>query len=121
MAASTWGDLFANIGWGIGTDYVNSGYNNMRLTDNMHSLYYIINGAIVLNPANIPVESTDRLVVWYGTGTSKEILAKWDTLVDRDAMEYNQKSDPASCSANTYGWLSPIVTPIMEWVEHNIE
>ena len=121
MAASTWGDLFANLSWSMGMGYIASGYDAMHLADSTHGLYYILNGTVVLNPANLPVESADRLVVWYGTGTSEEILAKWDTLVDRDAMEYNQKSDPASCSANTYGWLSPIATPIMEWVEHNIE
>lgn len=72
-----------------------------------------------MNPANIPVSSTDRLLVWYGTGTQEEILSKWDTLVDQDAHEYNEKADPASCSANTYGWLSPVANPIMEWIEHH--
>ena len=115
MAASTWGDLFAGIGWGIGTDYLSSGYNSMRLADYTHQLYYIINGTIVMNPANISVGSADRLLVWYGTGIQEEILAKWDTLVSKDAVEYNQKADPASCSVNTYGWLSPIVGPVMEW------
>jgi hypothetical protein len=119
MAASTWGDLFANIGWGIGADYLSSGYTNMYLADDTRHLYSILNGAIVMNPANISVESTDRLLVWYGTGTAEEVLAKWDTLVDKDAIEYNQKADPASCSTNTYGWLSPIATPIMEWIEHH--
>ena len=116
MVASTWGDLFTNIGWGMGTNYLSRGYDTMSLVDNTHQLHYIINGAVVMNPANTPVGSADRLLVWYGTGTQAEILAKWDTLVSKDAIEYNQKADPASCSANTYGWLSPIATPIMEWI-----
>ena len=119
MAASTWGDLLANIGWGIGTDYLSSGYNTMYLADNTRQLYYIINGAIVMNPANIAVESADRLLVWYGTGTQKEILAKWDILVDKDATQYNQKADPASCSANIYGWIAPIANPLIEWIGHH--
>ncbi len=118
MAASTWGDLFANIGWSMGTSYLASGYDTMHLVDSTHSLHYIINGSIMMNPANTPVGSADRLLVWYGTGSEQEILAKWDTLVSKDAVEYNQKSDPASCSTNTYGWLSPIANPIVEWIEH---
>ncbi len=118
MAASTWGDLFAGIGWGIGSDYLSSGYNQIYITNTTKHLYSIINGSIVMNPANIAVASTDRLLVWYGTGTEQEVLAKWDTLVSKDAIEYNQKSDPASCSTNTYGWLSQIANPIMEWIEH---
>jgi hypothetical protein len=116
MAASTWGDLLSNIGWGMGTDYLSSGYGQIRLVNNTKQLYYIINGSIVMNPANTPVGSADRLLVWYGTGSQQEVLAKWDTLVSKDAIEYNQKADPASCSVNTYGWLSPIATPIMEWI-----
>jgi len=119
MAASTWGDLFANIGWGIGSNYISSGYDQVRLRDDVRHLSYILNGAIVMNPANTPVRSTDRLVIWYGTGSEEEIQAKWNTLVDNDAIEYNQKADPASCSVNTYGWLSPIANPIMEWIEHH--
>jgi hypothetical protein len=119
MAASTWGDFFTNIGWGIGTDYLSSGYNSIHLADDTHHLYSILNGALVMNPANIPVASTDRLVIWYGTGTEQEVLAKWDTLVNRDAIEYNKKDDPASCSVNTYSWLSPVANPIMEWIEHH--
>ena len=119
MAASTWGDLFANLSWSTGMGYIASGYDTMHLADSTHELYYILNGTIVLNPANIPVGSADRLIVWYSTGTSEEILAKWDTLVESDAIEYNQKADPASCSANTYGWLSSIANPIMEWIEHH--
>jgi hypothetical protein len=119
MAASTWGDLFAGLGWGIGADYLSTGYGQLYQANEAKKLYTIINGSIVMNPANIPVASTDRLLVWYGTGTQDEILAKWDTLVDKDAIEYNKKADPASCSVNSYGWLSPIATPIMEWIEHH--
>jgi hypothetical protein len=119
MAASTWGDLLTNIGWGIWSDYLSTGYDQMYQADGVKHLYSIINGKIVMNPANMPVSSTDRLLVWYGTGTQEEILSKWDTLVDRDAHEYNEKADPASCSNNTYGWLSPIADPIMEWLEHH--
>lgn len=119
MAASTWGDLLSNIGWGIGSDYLSAGYNQLYQANETKHLYSIINGKVTMNPANIPVSSTDRLLVWYGTGTQEEVLSKWDTLVDQDAHEYNEKADPASCSTNTYGWLSPIANPIMEWIEHH--
>jgi hypothetical protein len=65
------------------------------------------------------VESEDRLLVWYGTGSLWDIQEKSDTLVAKNAHEYNQKADPASCSTNVYGWTSPVVEPIMEWFEHH--
>jgi hypothetical protein len=50
-----------------------------------------------MNPANEIVKSTDRLLVWYGTGSEKEIQEKSQSLVPSDADEYNNKPDPASC------------------------
>ncbi len=120
MAASTWGDLFANISIGIGQNYIiDDTYDERYLTGSGKSLYYLVNGKVVDNPANMAVESEDRLLVWYGTGTLEEIQVKSDTLVSKNAHEYNQKADPASCSTNVYGWASPVVEPIMEWFEHH--
>jgi hypothetical protein len=118
MAASTWGDLFANISWNIGNGVLVDPYGQIRIASGSTSLTYVINGKKVDNAANMVVGSTDRLLIWYGTGTVTEIEAKAETLIDADAHEYNNKSDPASCSTNTYGWLSPIALPIMEWIEH---
>lgn len=117
MAASTWGDLFANLYWGIWSGYIQTDRNNFYTTNKDFSIYYILNGSIVTNPANIAVWSTDRLLVWYGSGSQDEILKKWDTLVDKDATDYNNKADPASCSANTYGWF---LWTIGEWIHNTI-
>lgn len=38
-----------------------------------------------MNPVNELVKSTDRLLVWYGTGTEEEIVKKWESLVPKDA------------------------------------
>lgn len=117
MAASTWGDLFANLYWGIWSGYIQTDRNNFYTTNKNSSIYYILNGSIVNNPANIPVWSTDRLLVWYGSGNQDEILKKWDTLVENDAIEYNKKADPASCSTNAYGWF---LWTIGEWIHNTI-
>ena len=118
MAASTWGDLFANLHWGIGTNYLSEPLGDMHTASGNTHLYYFINGKPIDNPANEIVKSTDRLVIWYGTGTEAEVKARADALVEKDADEYNHKADPASCSTNTYGWLSPIAEPIAECIEH---
>ena len=117
MAASTWGDLFANLSWGIGSTYLADPYGKIRTATGETNLYFFINGKPIMNPANEIVKSTNRLLVWYGSGTEIEIQKKTESLVPKDADEYNHKPDPASCGTNSYGWLSPIVLPIMEWKE----
>lgn len=118
MAASTWGDLFSNLHWNLGKNYLVEPLGEMFLATGSTELHYFINGKPIENPTNEIVKSTDRLLIWYGTGTEAEIQAKANTLVPKDADEYNHKADPASCSTNTYGWLSPIAEPIAEWLEH---
>jgi hypothetical protein len=67
MAASTWGDLFANLLWGIGPNFLADDLGNIHLPDHTNQLLYILNGEKIDNPANITVKSEDRLLVWYGT------------------------------------------------------
>jgi hypothetical protein len=53
-----------------------------------------------LSPANTIVESEDRLLIYYGTGTFEEVLLNFYPQVSRSAIEFNGKEDPASCSSN---------------------
>lgn len=55
MAASTWGDLFANLSWGMGMNYIATGYDTIHLTNTNNHLYYILNGKIIMSPVNIQV------------------------------------------------------------------
>jgi hypothetical protein len=118
MAASTWGDLFANLYIGLGQNYLSDGYGEIFQTGSGKNLYYVLNGKPVDNPRNLIVESEDRLLVWYGTGTVDEVAEKFDTLVVKTAHEYNGKADPASCSSNVYGPFGTIIDWIKELLPH---
>lgn len=118
MAASTWGDLFANLYIGLGQNYLSDGYGEIFQTGSGKNLYYILDGKPVDNPRNLIVESEDRLLVWYGTGTQAEVVEKFDTLVVKTAHEYNGKADPASCSSNVYGPFGGIIDRVKESLPH---
>ena len=77
-----------------------------------------MNGEVIDNPRNLIVESEDRLLVWYGTGTAEEVGQKFDTLVVKTAHEYNGKADPASCSSNVYGPFAGIIDSFTEFFPH---
>ena len=109
MAASTWGDLFANLYIGLGQNYLSDGYGEIFQTGSEKNLYYILNGKKIDNPRNLSVESEDRLLIWYGTGTVDEVTEKFETLVSKNAHQYNGKADPASCSSNVYGPFGTII------------
>ncbi|MBP9812251.1 hypothetical protein KBC86_02635 [Candidatus Gracilibacteria bacterium] len=117
MAGSTWGDLFSNLSWSLGQYHMADIIGNIYQPTSENKLIYLINGKPVMNPVNELVKSTDRLLVWYGTGTEEEIVKKWESLVPKDADEYNHKPDPAACGSNSYGWLTPIAEPLMNLKE----
>ncbi len=119
MAASTWGDLFANLHWGLGNKYFADNLWKIYTESGNENVFFYINGTPVDNPSNEIVESTDQLLIWYGTGTETDIAKEANRLVANNAEEYNHKADPASCSTNTYGWMTPIAEPIAEWIGHS--
>ncbi|GAB0175306.1 MAG: hypothetical protein HHAS10_11850 [Candidatus Altimarinota bacterium] len=70
------------------------------------NLYYILNGEqSLLGIANIPVKSEDQLLIYFGTGTYDDVMRDIYPLVSKNAHEYNEKQDPASCSTNAQGAL----------------
>ena len=119
MAASTWGDLASNLLWNFGSGYIVDDYGRMYQSGSGKNVYFFINGEQKDNPQNLIVSSEDRLLIWYGTGSAEDIQKKSDTLVPKTAAEYNHKADPASCSANNYGFLAGIANRVHEWIEHH--
>lgn len=106
MAASTWGDLFANLSWNIGNNFFIDDEGGEYRSGSGKYIYYILNGEeLILSPINTIVWSEDRLFVYYGTGTFEEVLLNYFPLVSRNATEYNGKEDPASCSSNAQNGL----------------
>jgi hypothetical protein len=119
MAASTWGDLFANLEWGMGSGYLVDDFGEIYTPNEEKSLSYFINGEPVTNPQNMIVESTDQFLVWYGTGSTEEVQKHSKSLVADTADEYNHKPDPASCGSNEFGFLNIIAEPLHEFFAHH--
>lgn len=102
MAASTWGHLFANLRWNFGQEYLVDTTGKIYTPNKENSLYFFINGKPVFNPFNTPIQSEDRLLIWYGTGTEEDVKNTFFPKVANDAVIYNQKDDPASCGTNEH-------------------
>jgi hypothetical protein len=117
MAAATWGDLFANLEWGMGSGHLVDDFGKIYTPTEGKYLYYYVNGVQIANPQNVVVGSTDQLLVWYGTGTEEDVQKRSNTLVANTADEYNHKADPASCSANEYGILGGVAEFFHEFFE----
>jgi hypothetical protein len=94
----TWGHLMANLGFGLGEDFLILHGGDRYVTDGERSLKYIADGDVVLPAYNRVIRSTERLLISYGPETAAEVIATQFPRVASTAAEYNTRPDPAGCA-----------------------
>jgi hypothetical protein len=92
-----WGHLLANLGFGIGDDYLYTDSVHLQ-NDSVRTLKFVLNGAPIESIRNLQVKDKDRLLISYGSESIEAILATQYPQVASTAGEYDIKQDPASCS-----------------------
>ena len=94
----TWGHLMANLGFGLGEDFVMLGGGQRYVADGTSTLKYVADGTPVLPAYNRVIRPTERLLISYGPETLDEVVATQFAQVAATAAEYNTRPDPAGCS-----------------------
>jgi hypothetical protein len=101
--AVTWGDLFNNLGWNIGSTFISTPTKLYSDTDSGH-LMIMLNGQSVASIANKVIGDKDRLLISYGKMDAKELQTQIDS-VAKTAEQVDKTADPATCSGpETSGW-----------------
>ncbi|MQA89620.1 MAG: hypothetical protein GEU90_05230 [Gemmatimonas sp.] len=93
----SWDHLLANLGFGVGDDYLETDRERLE-EDDQNSVKFVLNGRPVSSIRNLPIGDEDRLLISYGTQTIKEVMESEFPVVEKSAGEYNVLPDPASCS-----------------------
>lgn len=97
-AGVTWGHLLANLGFGIGDDYLVTD-GGVRLEGGPgRTIKFVLDGRQVPSIRNRPIRSEDRLLVSYGPETADEVIRTQFPQVASTAARLNTLPDPASCS-----------------------
>jgi hypothetical protein len=96
---STWGHLFANLGYGLTNKSMQTDTGVFVDGQNGSGLTFILNGQTVESVANEIIRSEDVLLISYGGDDAAVLQSRYDQIA-RDAAEYNQTSDPSSCSGS---------------------
>jgi hypothetical protein len=94
----TWGHLMANLGFGLGEDFLILHGGDRYVADGERTLKYIADGQVVLPAYNRVIRSTERLLISYGPETVEEVVATQFPQVASTAAEYNTRPDPAGCA-----------------------
>lgn len=93
----TWGHFFANLGYGVGRNSIETenevfvdGQDGRRLT-------FILNGQEVNSPMNQVIQSEDKLLISYGDEPRSEVEERLAS-IPSDAADANTKQDPSACA-----------------------
>lgn len=97
-AGVTWGHLLANLGFGLGGNYLVTEDGKILRDGAGRTLKLVLNGRVQLSVHNSLIASGDRLLVSYGPESRDEVVQKQYPTVAADAAEYNRRKDPAGCS-----------------------
>ncbi|MEX0912246.1 MAG: hypothetical protein WD737_07770 [Gemmatimonadota bacterium] len=93
----TWGHLLANLGFGIGDDYLITDSGRYESGEE-RSLRFVLNGSPMRSIRNLQIDDRDRLLISFGAEATAEVVETQFPLVGDDAGEFNTMPDPASCS-----------------------
>jgi len=98
-AGATWGQLFANLGYVLGDNLVQTD-GGMYVSDTDGSyLRFILNGQEVDGLANAAIRSEDVLLINYGKEDVAALEQRYAEIT-KDAADYNKRNDPSSCSGS---------------------
>jgi len=104
-AGVTWGHLAANIGFGVGDDYLFTDGARFESSPE-RDLKFVLNGSRVRSIRNLSIGDRDRLLISFGPETLEEVIATQFPVVAADADHYNHVPDPATCSGPQHESLS---------------
>lgn len=94
----TWGHLLANLGMGLGKDYLAMDGGRILSEGGGRTLKFILNGQPQFAVHDQLIRSVDRLLISYGPETDAQIIQSQFPAVAANAEEYNRRQDPAGCA-----------------------
>lgn len=99
QAGTTWGQFFANMGYGLSGKAVTTDDGVFVDDQDGKQLSFILNGQPATNIANEIIKSEDVLLISYGSEDNETLQKRADN-IPLTAGEANRKDDPASCAGS---------------------
>ena len=100
--AVTWSQFFANLGWYMGPDFIQSPDGTMYKEDGNAKLHVIIDGQDYTDlggVANTVIKDQDKLLVSFGDESDSTLRQQYNA-IPGTAHHYDVTKDPASCSGS---------------------
>lgn len=93
-----WGHFFSNINYVFWEDYLITDTGKVYKNDEKNKLIFILNWKKISNPFNRMINSEDKLLINYWNETEDFLIKERFKQVSDNAVEFNHKYDPWTCS-----------------------
>lgn len=103
--AATWGHFFANLGYGLTNEILQTDKDIYVDGQNNYKLIFIINGKKVSDIYNRTISDKDALLIDYGN-TDEQTLQNRYKQIQKTASELDETQDPAACAGSESESLS---------------
>jgi hypothetical protein len=100
--AVTWGQLFQNLGWGFGENYLITRGGTIYANNEQQKLHVMINGQDYTDIDNIAtrvIKDEDKLLLSYGNISADQVQQEYSS-IPSTAHKYDITADPKSCSGH---------------------
>ena len=100
--AVTWGQLFNNLGWTIGSDFLVNDKGTKYIADSQTKLNLTIDGqdyTDLTSLANTVIKDQSRVLISFGAISPNVLSAEFKT-VPSTAKHADESKDPASCASH---------------------
>lgn len=104
-AGATWGHFFANLGYGLTNNVLQTEAGLFVDDTNGAQLTFILNGEPVSDIYNRTIGDEDTLLVNYGVDSQETITSRYEQ-IQKTAEELDASTDPAGCAGSQNESLS---------------
>ena len=98
----TWNQFFQNLGWNLGSNFIQTDAGTMYLESGDAKLHIVLNGqdlTDLTSISNVVIRDRDRLLISFGSIDNQTLQTEYQS-VPSTAKYYDESTDPASCSGN---------------------
>lgn len=92
----TWNHFWESLGWTVSNNFIQTRTDAYSIDDS-NKITLILNDKVVQSLNSKLINDSDKLIVSYGDQDLSTIKQQYDK-ISSSASEYNEISDPASCS-----------------------
>jgi len=97
---ATWGQLFENLGWYVGPDFVQTRDGTLYKAGGDNQLHVLLNNDDFTGLSAITnqvIGDRDRLLISFGNPSEQELQKEFKS-IPSTAKHYDESKDPASCA-----------------------